>query len=233
MGFSTSTSSVPPTDVSLHKEQSMDAAQGPKLNPWFSMWTQPRSTIRQIVNSDPERFVIGLAMISGVLRGLERARSRSLGDDLPLLAVLGAALVGGALTGIFLFHIYGFLIRWTGRWFGGSASAPEVRAAIAWPNVITAWLLLLWVPQLALFGRELFTTDTPTMDANPSMAQLRSVFLLLEVFLWIWIAVAFLKCLSEVQRYSTWKALANAFVAGLVIVIPIILLVLVTATLSS
>jgi hypothetical protein len=189
--------------------------------------------MRQILESDPERLVLALAAIAGVSRALDRASLKSLGDHLPLVAVLGLSIIGGALSGLLLLYLYGFLVRWTGRWFGGSGSAPQLRAAIAWPNVITCWALLLWVPQLLLFGNELFTTETPRLDADPGKGLLLLGFFSLEIVVALWFIVVFLKCVSEVQGFSAWTALANALVAGLVMVAPFVVLRIVIAVVAS
>jgi len=207
----------------------VEANQGTLLNPWFSMWARPRRTMRQILDSDPERLVLVLAAIAGVSRALDRASLKSLGDRLPLFGVLIAAIVGGALSGVLLLYLYGLCLRWTGRWFGASGSASAVRAAIAWPNVITAWALLLWIPEVLLFGNELFTTETPILDANPAMLLLLLGFFLLELVLAIWFVVVFLKCVGEAQGFSAWKALGNAVVGGLVMIAPFVVLGVVIA----
>jgi len=212
----------------------MESNAGALLNPWLSMWTQPRRTMRQVLETDPERLVLALAAIAGVSRALDRASLKSLGDHLPLVAVLGLSIIGGALSGMLLLYLFGFLLRWTGRWFGAGGAAPQhVRAAIAWPNVITCWALLLWAPQLLLFGKELFTTETPRLDANPGMTLLLLGFFLLELVVGVWFIVAFLKCVGEVQGFSAWKALANVLVAGLVMVAPFAILGVIIAVVAS
>lgn len=211
----------------------METNPGALLNPWFSMWTQPRRTMRQVLESDPERLVLVLAAIAGVSRALDRASLKSLGDHLPLVAVLGLSIIGGALFGMLLLYLFGFLLRWTGRWFGANGSAPHVRAAIAWPNVITCWALLLWVPQLLLFGKDLFTTETPRIDANLGMTLLLLGFVLVELVVAVWFIVAFLKCLAEVQGFSAWKALGNVLVAGLVVFVPFAILGVIITVVTS
>ncbi len=189
--------------------------------------------MRQILESDPERLVVVLAAIAGMSRALDRASFKSLGDRLPLLGVLAGAIIGGALSGILLLYLYGFFLRWTGRWFGAKGSASGVRAAIAWPNVITAWALLLWIPQLALFGNELFTTETQILDGNPLMGLLLLGFFILELVVAAWFVVVFLKCVGETQGFSAWRALANAVVAGLVMIAPFAILGFVIAIARS
>ena len=36
------------------------------LNPWFSIWTKPRATIRQIIQTDNEPMVLALASLGGL-----------------------------------------------------------------------------------------------------------------------------------------------------------------------
>jgi hypothetical protein len=58
------------------------------LNPWRSMWTRLRATIRQIVVTDPTHHVHLLAMINGVALALANAERRSLGAQMDLSGVV-------------------------------------------------------------------------------------------------------------------------------------------------
>jgi hypothetical protein len=186
-----------------------------RLNPFFSMWTQPRRSIREALTM-PEHFVIALACVWGISRALDRASYKSLGDRLSLPWVLAFAIGLGPITGVTMLYLFGWLLGWTGRWMGGAGSPSEIRAAIAWPHVITFWGLLLWIPELLVFGRELFTTATPRLDASLGLSAAMIGFFLLEATLLIWSIVAYLHCLGEVQRFSAWKAFGNTIVAILV-----------------
>jgi len=189
------------------------------------MWTKPRATIQQIVDTNPEHLVMILAAISGFSQVLSRASMRSMGDELAWPFIFLIAAIAGPIGGIIGLYIASALIRWTGSWIGGNASSQNIRAALAWSSVPIIWALILWLPELALFGQELFTTETPIIDANPSLVILMLGFAAIELSIGIWTAVVFLKCLGQVQGFSAWKALGNAFLAGIVIVIPIAVIV--------
>ncbi len=196
------------------------------LNPWVSMWTKPRATIQQIVDTNPERLVMTLAAISGFAQVLDRASMRSLGDKLEWPAIFLIAAIAGPIGGIISLYIASALIRWTGTWIGGNASSQNIRAALVWSNVPIIWALILWIPELALFGQELFTSETPTIDATPSLAFLMLGFAAIEISIAIWTIVVLLKCLGQVQSFSAWKALGNVVLAGLVVIVPIVVIVL-------
>ncbi len=40
------------------------------LNPWFSIWVQPRATMRQVLDANPRRIVHRLALAAVVVVGM-------------------------------------------------------------------------------------------------------------------------------------------------------------------
>ena len=191
------------------------------LNPCFSMWLHPRRTIRQIVETNPEHLVLSLAAVGGFIEGLTNMASDSKGDDMSLRAILLASLIVGPIMGIVGLWVGGFLLRWTGGWIGGQADARRIRATLAWANVPLIWSLLLWIPALLLFGRELFTAATPVLDASARLAGLHLVFSVGIGIVSLWSFVAFLHALGEVQGFSAWRSLLNSFLALLVFLVPL------------
>lgn len=135
-------------------------------NPWFSMWLHPRRTIRQIVETNPERLVMSLAAVGGIAEALTNVASDSKGDGMSLTATLLTSLIVGSLMSILGLWLGGVLLSWTGGWIGGHANSRRIRTTLAWSNVPLIWSLLLWIPAIFLFGAELFTKAMPV--GNPS-----------------------------------------------------------------
>lgn len=196
------------------------------LNPWFSMWLHPRRTIRQIVETDPERLVLLLAAVGGIAQALANAESKSNGDKVSLTSVLLISLILGPLMGVFSLWLGSIILRWTGGWIGGQADARRVRTALAWANVPQIWSLLLWIPALLLFGAELFTKATPIIEASSLLSALYLVFSIGTAVIGVWSFVVFLHSLGEVQGFSAWKALLNSFLAMLAVALPLLVLAL-------
>lgn len=192
-------------------------------SPFLSIWVKPRGTIRRIVDSDPTKYVLILAMLTGVSQSLDNASRRNAGDSMPLIAVLAICIIGGSIGGIISLYIGGALFRWSGSWFGGQATSEEVRAAIAWsslPNIIISFPV--WILMLLIYGQEMFTSSTPRMDANPILALIVSLPLLFATIIaGIWSLVLMVKCVGEVHRFSAWKALAAIILGPMVILVPI------------
>lgn len=187
-------------------------------NPWLTMWTRPRRTVRTLVETRPDHLVLLLAGLAGVGQVLDRASFRSMGDDYSITMILVAAVVLGPVFGIISLHVGAALIRWTGSWLGGSASTEHVRTALAWGGLPQVVGVFLWVPAFLLFGEELFTTATPRLEASGGLAALMVLYGLTSIVLGVWSIVLVLKGVGETHGFSAWRALGSVLLVLLMVV---------------
>lgn len=195
------------------------------FNPWLHIWFNPRTTIRRIVAINPERNLALLVGLSGFAGTLDTASQNSWGDGLPLLAIPFLAAISGFIGGFISLYISGGVLYLTGRWLGGRANGSEIRAALAWSSAPKIVGLVLWLPLLALFGRENFTTVTPRMDFlltnYPILWVIVIGLIVFAIVLLVWQFVLYLLCLSEVQRFSVWRALGATLIPFLILLVPV------------
>jgi hypothetical protein len=184
-----------------------------RLDPWWSMWTRPRATIRQIVDMDPEHLVLGLAAALGVVGYLNYARLIHMGDQISWLGIMGLAVVLGSLGGIVQVYFLGWLLRVTGRWIEGNGTPQGIRAAITWGRVPALWAAVLWVPLIAVMGQDAFTSPPTGGYHDLRTGSVQFLVGLLDVVIGIWAFVVMLKAVGEVQGFSAWKALGNFLLA--------------------
>lgn len=201
------------------------------LNPWLTIWIWPRRTIRQIVDADPKYWLPLLIVLEGLARGLDIASNRNLGDTLSLSGILVLAGVMGPLGWLIGVFIWSGLLRWTGSRLGGQAESTEVRAAIVWSGIPAVGILLLWIPILALLGKEMFSSSLPTVEAQPLLALPLLALLLAQTVLSLWSLGLSILCLAEVHRFSVWRSLAATFLSAAIFAVPIacLLIMMVTA----
>jgi hypothetical protein len=118
------------------------------------------------------------------------------------------------------------LIRLSGTWIGGLAPREHIKTAIAWASVPSVFALLLWIPQILLFGSDMFTEETPRLNAQPALLIPFLAILLAELVLAIWGFVLLCNSVAEVQRFrSAWRGLGNIILAGAVVIIPLVAVV--------
>jgi hypothetical protein len=195
-------------------------------NPFLTIWTRPRVTIRRIVDTNPSLHVVPLAMAGGVIQTIDRAVQRNAGDVLSLPAIIALAVFLGPFGGLIGLFVGGWFTRTTGRWLGGRATPEQVRAAIAWSFIPGLATIPILIVQIGFFGRDLFTQSKLTVGSDSFLTVVLMVTGVLEVVLGIWSFVILLKCVGEVQGFSAWKALGSLILIFLVIFVPIMLLVI-------
>lgn len=211
----------------------METAAIAPIRPWSSIWTQPRATIQKILDADLDRHVLLLAAFAGISQGFQHASDTSAGETLEIPAILATACIGGTIGGILGLYVSAFLLKITGKWIGGKATARQIRTALAWAGVPHVGLVISWLLKIAIFGRELFVDLTPRIESDATVAAVSIGFVLVDLTLVTWLVVLNLKCLGQAQGFSAWKALGNVILATLLVVVLVLLLFIVLSIVAQ
>src|SRR5579862_15887 len=211
----------------------MADAVGGSITPFFTIWTEPRATIRRIVETDPTRNVIALAAIGPAINALVGQWSAALNSSSGMSVMwpiwVAVRVVIQAALGVVLLYVLGAVFKWSGSILGGVASRVEVRAAMAWSQVpaITAEIVLL----IALLTG--VPVPYPTPGTVPHIDPAFYKVMLVEGVLGIWGLVVSLKCMGEVHRFSAWRALVAILIPPLIVIVAIGVIVLLISRLSA
>src|SRR5579885_399667 len=131
----------------------------PAGNPWLSIWTRPRRTLAEIVNTNPSFRFFFFCFIYGFVALLQGAQQSSLGLQYSAGLILLIAAIVGFFIGYISLSVSSLLLLWTGKWIKGKGNYKQVRAAVAWSNAPVAVELVIWLALTAVFGSLLFTED--------------------------------------------------------------------------
>ncbi|MGA7870039.1 MAG: YIP1 family protein [Candidatus Binatus sp.] len=191
---------------------------GDSITPFFTIWTEPRATIRRIVETDPTRNVVALAAAGPAINALATQWSKAMSNTAnlsvlwPLWVAVDVAVQ--AAVGVIGLFIGAVILRWSGGLLGGVASRVEVRAAMAWAQIpgIAATIVLLIAVLLGV------PTPQTTAGTLPHIDPAFYKIMVVEGVLGIWGAIVGLKCIGEVHRFSAWRTLAAALIPGLIAV---------------
>lgn len=171
------------------------------INPLVGMITQPRATVRDILDTDPGYQVHTLAIVGGVAAQVMSYLIAPFGFGGSLVAQ--AAI--GAVSGLVGLYVGGAVYGWVGRLLGGRGTAREVRAALAWSQVPILWAtLLMIVGSMVRAGLRL----------NDSSGLVTLVIVAVAQF---WVMVVQLKAIGEAHDFSAWRALAMMMIIGVVL----------------
>lgn len=188
------------------------------FNPWLRMWVKPKTTIRKIIEYNPNFRLFWLSAIYGIVSLLSSSQSFALGHRLHFFVILFLCLVIAPLWGYIVFSISSFFIFFTGKWIKGMAKYKEIRSAIAWSNAPMIVNVFFWVLLFSIF-REDVLKDFPAAFV---FSKVQRVFLFLillgQLVVSVWIIVLYINALSEVQKFSIGKAILNILIAIVIFV---------------
>lgn len=204
-----------------------DDYESGELRPFTTIWTRPRVTIRGIVARDPQLHVVLLVCLAGLEQALDRASTRNSGDQIPMVAIIAIACVFGPLGGLLKLWLGSHLIRLSGSWIGGSGTREHIKTAMAWASVPVVFVLPLWIPTILLLGSEAFTAETPRLDSQPTIYMSFIAIVIAKGILSLWSLVLLCNTIAEVQGFrSAWRGLGNIILAGVVLMFPFVVLLL-------
>lgn len=201
------------------------------LSRLWTIWYQPRSTVREGLENPSPALEIVVAAFFGISGFLDHAEKENFGDYWSLGLVFALAITVGPLVGVLSLYLMSALLRWTGRLFGGLASYSELRTAVAHGWIPFVWAGSLQATVFFLYGKRTFTIDNSSDIGG--FAFLKGMFvglLPIWILLGVWIVVIAVQCLSEAQGFSAWMALANYLLSFVVMVVAAFVLVIVVVS---
>lgn len=189
----------------------MESTNRTQINPWISIWCSPKKTLRALLEKDPKRVILWLAIVSGVISafswlGYLWLYKPSHPEYQTALFIIGTVVVG-VIAGLIHLYFGGWLYRLTGSWLGGKGTFTEVKCAIGWsfyPFIIAG-----------IFG-------LISMLAFPN-PWLQSTFGLLNVIVAIWGFVILMNLIGEAHSFSAWKAVLAFLIAVVLLCVALML----------
>ncbi len=189
------------------------------LNPWLSIWTQPKATMKYIASTNPNRSLWLLSAIYGFPALLSFFQSLYLGYSLRPMALFLLALILSPIWGYVAFSFASFVILWVGKLFKGRGSFQEIRAAYAWSCVPLIVSCFFWVVLMFLFGGRLFISSADNLPFTNAEGVLLFSILIVKVVFAVWSLVIYLNALAEVQSFSILKSVGNVLVSAVFLIV--------------
>ncbi|NGX44480.1 MAG: hypothetical protein K1060chlam3_00647 [Candidatus Anoxychlamydiales bacterium] len=183
------------------------------FNPWLKMWVKPKTTIRKVVDCNPNFRLFWLSAIYGIVSLLSSSQSFALGHRFHFFLILFLCLIVAPIWGYIVFSVSSFFIFLTGKWLRGRAKYKEVRSAIAWSNAPMIVNIFLWILLLSIFREDILRNFPASFVFLKSQRVVLFLILLCQLVVSVWIIVLYINALSEVQKFSIGKAVLNILIA--------------------
>ncbi len=197
-----------------------------ELNPWSTIWLNPRQTIRYIIETNPHHHYYLLVMLGGIGQALANLAGQGFGDMYPFNVLILMTLIAGPIGGFLSVFIESYLLYFLSRKLGGIASRNDLKVTVAWSWAPIVYTLPLWGVKYILFRQDIFTSNIEWIQAQPV---LNMVFIILSFvdfiigFLSLYILI---NGVIEVNKFSLIKGIGVVFLNMLIIILlllPVIL----------
>jgi hypothetical protein len=175
------------------------------LNPWISMWNQPRSTIRAIVHSKPSYGVCYLATVYALQSFFFYANWWSLGLNARYHLFMTLGVILSPFFGVIWLYFVGIIFYLSGRLLKGTAPSSHLRAAVAWSTLPYSITLLMWLFLIFVGPESVFIQDAGV----PS-----SIFVnCIAMIVGIWSIVLLIQSIREIQQFSVGRTIINVLLS--------------------
>ena len=119
------------------------------------------------------------------------------------------------------------MLSWTGKWIDGKGNTSSLLRVLSYALIPTGISLLFLVPQIAIYGNELFKSDRDINSGGIISNIIVYGCMIIEFALGIWSLVLCVIGISEVQKFSIGKSILNLILPVLVLIIPILIIFLI------
>ena len=186
-----------------------------EFNPWLTIFTKPRMTIKAIVEFNPNFRLLWLAGIYGFCSLLGIVQNFGMGENQRLIFTIWPILLLAPLWGYLLFSFSSFFVFIAGKLLKGQGSFKAVRAAYAWSNVPLIVNVFLWVLLISVFGFGLFSESVLRGMLTPASSFFLMGVIFAQLVFSVWSLILYIISLAEVQQFSILRTLVNVFLAFL------------------
>jgi len=176
------------------------------LNPWVTIWTQPRKTIRAIVENNPKYGFFYLASILGISSAFFSIYLYKVSKE-NFLTTLLLNIIIAPFLGIISLYFNSWILQITGKIFKGDAPFMHIRAALSWSKVTYILPICMWLIILAMSPNIIISQNEP-----PTTLFVSLIFLISSV----WAFIILLRAIQEVQKFSVWFSFFSIIIAFII-----------------
>jgi hypothetical protein len=189
----------------------------------MTIWTKPTLTLTYILKHCPKKYVTSLLILGGMVNALnQNFQHLLLHKWFYSILLLTIVMILGGLFGWIFSYLYAALLSWTGGWIKGKANTDQFMTVLSWAMVPSICTIILLLPELLFFENGIVDIDIH----EQSILKIVAYVLIIgsDFVLAIWTLVIMIKGIALVQKFSIKKAIWNAILPLLVIVIPVFII---------
>lgn len=194
--------------------------QKEQRNLWKSIWLEPRETVRYAIDHKTMKYALMLVLIASLFDVLNVMTQDNLDTTIPASGFIIWLIILSPVLGLIGWWIGAGLATMVGTWFGGTGTFAELKMAYAISFIPVILGGLLWIPDLLILGKSLFSEDV-SVSGWRLIWQFFSGFV--GIVIGIWSFIITVMAVAEAHRISGWRGFWTAVIPSVLIVIVVLL----------
>lgn len=199
------------------------------MNPLISVWTQPKATIRYVLEHKTWSYSFLILFLAAISVGLTSFADTEIMPDLSLPVIVLLSIVSTFIGSVISLFISSALYTWVGKWLGGTGNFKDMVQMSPVASIPLIWMLPINLFLVIVFGKNLFIDLIDTSDVN-AFGALSFVLLLtnlLTLALSVFSTVILSKGIGIVHRFSSWRGFGTIMIIfGFFLVLALIVIFL-------
>lgn len=180
------------------------------INPWLSMWTKPRETIKSVINTEKQISIYFLSALFWFQIVLPIIFKVKYFDFLQIRSssylLIALSVVISFVIGFVWLYFMGFVLSIIGKFLDGEASKKQIRIALAWSYLPLSFVLVMWLI-LYVFSFDLFEWYLKSSS---------TFFIYLIIFIVnVWSFILMIQAFRQAQGFSLIKSIVYVFLSML------------------
>ncbi len=209
---------------------------GPSLKDLARILSQPRETIRRILDSGQHRWAAEIVVLANICSSASDSDIRVMDVNLPglkllpTLALVTLGLIAGAVLWVLLLYLFSWVATLVGRKLEGEGTVADVRTALAWSLVPVIWSVIFRIP-IAVYRHRFLVQGGSGMEILHRFVEqggctLAVIVLAVQLAVEAGVVVLSSFCVGEALRFSTAKGFATVAISAAIPIVVVIAAVL-------
>ncbi|WP_158233519.1 YIP1 family protein [Sporosarcina sp. P29] len=184
------------------------------MNPLISIWTQPKQTIRYVLEYKTWSYSFFILFLVSVSVGITSFAETDILPDLSLPIMILLGILSSFIGAVISLFISSALYTWVGKWLGGKGNFKDMVQMSPIASIPLIWMIPINLLLVFIFGKNLFIDMMNTADAD--LFGTLSVVLLLTNLLILGLSIFNTVILSKgigiVHQFSSWRGFSTILI---------------------
>lgn len=199
-----------------------------KMNPILSIWTQPKNTLREMIDHKSRSYALIIVLLASLSSGIMTFADSGFLENFPLALILAISIGSLLLLSIPAWYLNALLYTWIGKLLGGTGNWRKMCQVVATGMIPTIWTMPIGLIAVSIYGKTLFETPPGEFGLTNMSLGFYMLHTLILLGVAIYSTVIISKGIGLVHNFSSWRGFGTIMIfAGILFLLFIVIFIIV------